>query len=99
LFTEAEAQFSKMKMTEAAGFAKTAGDAAGATAKEAKTGNSPMRKRLRPRSVSARLATRISRERWRWWFQAEDAVVQEYPNGSQSEKGRVVAPFYFCVNP
>ena len=38
LFTEAEAQFTKMKMTEAAGFAKTAGDAAGATAKEAKTG-------------------------------------------------------------
>jgi hypothetical protein len=38
LFTEAEAQFSKMKMTEAAGFAKGAADAAGATAKEAKTG-------------------------------------------------------------
>ena len=38
LFAEAEAQFTKMKMTEAAGFAKTAGDAAGAVAKEAKTG-------------------------------------------------------------
>src|SRR5678815_1034281 len=38
LFKEAEGQFSKMKMTEAAGFAKTAADAAGATAKEAKTG-------------------------------------------------------------
>jgi hypothetical protein len=38
LFTEAEAQFSKMKMTEAAGLAKTAADAAGATAKEAKGG-------------------------------------------------------------
>ena len=38
LFTEAEAQFTKMKMTEAAGFAKTAAEAAGATAKEAKTG-------------------------------------------------------------
>lgn len=38
LFKEAEGQFSKMKMTEAAGLAKTAGDAAGATAKEAKTG-------------------------------------------------------------
>ena len=38
LFTEAEGQFSKMKMTEAAGFAKTAADAAGATAKEAKGG-------------------------------------------------------------
>jgi hypothetical protein len=38
LFTEAEAQFTKMKMTEAAGFAKSAADAAGATAKEAKTG-------------------------------------------------------------
>ena len=38
LFTEAEAQFTKMKMTEAAGIAKTAADAAGATAKEAKGG-------------------------------------------------------------
>ena len=38
LFTEAEAQFSKMKMTEAAGFAKSAAEAAGATAKEAKGG-------------------------------------------------------------
>jgi len=38
LFTEAEAQFTKMKMTEAAGMAKVAGDAAGATAKEAKAG-------------------------------------------------------------
>ena len=38
LFMEAEAQFAKMKMTEAVAFAKTAGDAAGATAKEAKTG-------------------------------------------------------------
>jgi hypothetical protein len=38
LFTEAEAQFSKMKMTEAAGLAKTAAAAAGATAKEAKGG-------------------------------------------------------------
>ena len=38
LFMEAEAQFSKMKMAEAVAFAKTAGDAAGATAKEAKTG-------------------------------------------------------------
>jgi hypothetical protein len=38
LFTEAEAQFTKMKMTEAAGMAKAAADAAGATAKEAKAG-------------------------------------------------------------
>lgn len=38
LFAEAEAQFSKMKMTEAAGFAKSAADAAGAVAKEAKGG-------------------------------------------------------------
>lgn len=38
LFAEAEGQFSKMKMTEAAGFAKSASDAAGALAKEAKGG-------------------------------------------------------------
>jgi len=38
LFMEAEAQFTKLKLTEAAGMAKAAGDAAGATAKEAKTG-------------------------------------------------------------
>ena len=38
LFTEAEGQFSKMKMAEAAGSAKSAAEAAGATAKEAKGG-------------------------------------------------------------
>jgi cytochrome c556 len=38
LFAEAEGQFTKLKMTEAAGIAKGAGDAAGALAKEAKTG-------------------------------------------------------------
>ena len=38
LFTEAEGQFSKMKMAEAAGIAKGAADAAGALAKEAKAG-------------------------------------------------------------
>jgi hypothetical protein len=38
LFAEAEAQFTKMKMAEPAGIAKTASEAAGATAKEAKTG-------------------------------------------------------------
>jgi len=38
LFTEAEAQFTKMKMTEAAGMAKATADAAGAAAKEAKAG-------------------------------------------------------------
>ena len=38
LFTEAEGQFSKMKMAEAAGIAKSAAEAAGATAKEAKGG-------------------------------------------------------------
>jgi hypothetical protein len=38
LFAEAEAQFTKMKMTEAAGLAKTAAEGAGALAKEAKTG-------------------------------------------------------------
>jgi hypothetical protein len=38
LFMEAEAQFSKMKMTEAAGYAKGAADAAGAASKEAKGG-------------------------------------------------------------
>lgn len=38
LFTEAEGQFSKMKMTEAAGIAKSSADAAGALAKEAKGG-------------------------------------------------------------
>ena len=38
LFMEAEGQFTKMKMTEAAGWAKGVADAAGATAKEAKGG-------------------------------------------------------------
>ena len=38
LFMEAQAEFTKLKIAEAAGFAKTAADAAGATAKEAKTG-------------------------------------------------------------
>jgi hypothetical protein len=38
LFTEAEGQFTKLKMAEAAGMAKAEADAAGALAKEAKTG-------------------------------------------------------------
>jgi hypothetical protein len=38
LFTEAEGQFTKLKMTEAAGMAKAEAEAAGALAKEAKTG-------------------------------------------------------------
>ena len=38
LFTEAEAQFTKMKMTDAAGLAKSSAEAAGAVAKEAKGG-------------------------------------------------------------
>ena len=38
LYTEVEGQFTKMKMTEAAGLAKAAADAAGAVAKEAKAG-------------------------------------------------------------
>lgn len=38
LFREAEAQFTKLKMTEAAGLAKESADAAGNLAKEAKTG-------------------------------------------------------------
>src|SRR5688572_14080707 len=38
LFTEAEGQFSKMKMAEAAGIAKASAEAAGALAKEAKGG-------------------------------------------------------------
>jgi hypothetical protein len=38
LFKEAEGQFTKLKMTEAAGLAKEASDNAGALAKEAKTG-------------------------------------------------------------
>jgi hypothetical protein len=38
LFREAEAEFTKLKMTEAAGMAKATGDAAGAVAKEAKAG-------------------------------------------------------------
>jgi hypothetical protein len=38
LYTEAEGQFTKLKLAEAAGFAKAGADAAGALAKEAKTG-------------------------------------------------------------
>ena len=38
LFKEAEAEFTKLKMSEAAGMAKNVADAAGALAKEAKTG-------------------------------------------------------------
>src|SRR5262245_58461308 len=38
LFSEAEAQFTKMKMAEPAGFAKAISEAAGNLAKEAKTG-------------------------------------------------------------
>jgi hypothetical protein len=38
LFAEAESQFTKLKMTEAAGMAKKVAEAAGALAKEAKTG-------------------------------------------------------------
>ena len=38
LFKEAEDQFTKLKMAEASGMAKTASDAASALAKEAKTG-------------------------------------------------------------
>ena len=38
LFTEAEGQFTKLKMAEAAGMAKAESEAAGALAKEAKTG-------------------------------------------------------------
>ena len=38
LFTEAQGEFTKLKMTEAAGLAKAEADAAGALAKEAKTG-------------------------------------------------------------
>src|SRR5262245_30643206 len=38
LFTEAEGQFTKMKMAEPAGIAKGAAEAAGNLAKEAKTG-------------------------------------------------------------
>ena len=38
LFTEAEGQFTKLKLTEAAGMAKAESEAAGALAKEAKTG-------------------------------------------------------------
>ena len=38
LFTEAEGQFTKMKITEAAGLAKSVSEAAGNLAKEAKAG-------------------------------------------------------------
>jgi hypothetical protein len=38
LFSEAEAQFTKMKMAEPAGIAKSAAEASGALAKEAKAG-------------------------------------------------------------
>ena len=79
LFTEAEAQFSKMKMTEAAGFAKAA-----ARRRRRHCKRSQGRKTRRCESVCdvdrsvQGLPREISRERWRWWFQAEDAVVQEF---------------------